>query len=82
MKFFSFSERIVPCDCIGYIHTAINDGPGCLSLRCPSLDCNAAIGEELVLPLVSEEDRKKYMRYILRSYVEANRKVRVPVIMY
>lgn len=61
---------------IGYARTAINDGPGCLSLRCPSPDCNAAVGEKIILPLVSEEDKMKYMRYILRSYVEANRKVR------
>lgn len=60
----------------GYAHTSINDGPGCLSLRCPNPDCSAAVGEELILPLVSEDDKKKYRRYILRSYVEANRKAK------
>eukprot|EP00250_Pteridium_aquilinum_P005477 c15562_g2_i1 orf=1-891(-) len=57
----------------GYAHTAISDGPGCLSLRCPNPDCNAAVGEELILSLVSDEDKRKYRRFVLRSYVEANR---------
>ncbi|KAI5082911.1 hypothetical protein GOP47_0002654 [Adiantum capillus-veneris] len=60
----------------GYAHTSISDGPGCLSLRCPNPDCNAAAGEDLILSLVPEEDKKKYRRYILRSYVEANRKAK------
>jgi len=58
----------------GYIHTSINDGPGCLTLRCP--DCVAAVGEDMVFSLVSTEDRKKYMDYLLRSYVEGNRKAK------
>jgi ariadne-1 len=60
----------------GYIHTAINDGPGCLSLRCADPPCEAIVGEDLVYELVSEDDRRKYSRYLLRSYVEDNRKVR------
>uniref|UniRef100_A0A7I4CMB5 RBR-type E3 ubiquitin transferase n=1 Tax=Physcomitrium patens TaxID=3218 RepID=A0A7I4CMB5_PHYPA len=60
----------------GYIHTAINDGPGCLTLRCADPSCGAAIGEDMVLGLVSKEDQQKYMRYLLRSYVEDNRKVK------
>ncbi|CAM6037537.1 unnamed protein product [Sphagnum compactum] len=60
----------------GYIHTAINDGPGCLSLRCADPPCEAIVGEDLVYDLVSEDDRRKYSRYLLRSYVEDNRKVK------
>jgi hypothetical protein len=60
----------------GYIHTAINDGPGCLSLRCADPPCEAIVGEDLVYDLVSEDDRRKYTHYLLRSYVEDNRKVR------
>lgn len=63
----------------GYIHTAINDGPGCLTLRCADPSCGAAIGEDMVLGLVSKEDQQKYMRYLLRSYVEDNRKVNILV---
>ncbi|XP_024357767.1 probable E3 ubiquitin-protein ligase ARI8 isoform X1 [Physcomitrium patens] len=58
----------------GYIHTAINDGPGCLTLRCADPSCGSAIGEDMVLSLVSTDDQQKYMRYLLRSYVEDNRK--------
>lgn len=61
---------------IGYIHTSINDGPGCLTLRCPDPSCSAAVGEDMVLSLVSDEDRAKYTRYLLRSYVEDNRKTK------
>lgn len=60
----------------GYAHTSIKDGPGCLSLRCPNPDCSAAVGEELILSAVPEEDKTKYRRFILRSYVEANRKAK------
>ena len=59
----------------GYIHTSVNDGPGCLSLRCPVPSCGAAVDENMVLSLVSDEDRIKYTRYLLTSYVEDNRKV-------
>ncbi|XP_024541934.1 probable E3 ubiquitin-protein ligase ARI8 [Selaginella moellendorffii] len=60
----------------GYVHTAISDGPGCLTLRCPDPSCNAAVGDELVMSLVCEEDRVKYNRYLLRSFVEDNRKAK------
>ncbi|KAH9318558.1 hypothetical protein KI387_020327, partial [Taxus chinensis] len=60
----------------GYIHSSIGDGPGCLTLRCPDPSCVAAVGEDMVLFLVSDEDRVKYMRYLLRSYVEDNRKTK------
>jgi ariadne-1 len=63
----------------GYIHTAINDGPGCLTLRCADPSCGSAIGEDMVLGLVSTEDQQKYTRYLLRSYVEDNRKVNILV---
>ncbi|KAL3678281.1 hypothetical protein R1sor_021237 [Riccia sorocarpa] len=60
----------------GYIHTAVCDGPGCLTLRCADPACGSAIGENMVLELVNEEDRRKYIRYLLRSYVEDNRKAK------
>lgn len=59
----------------GYAHTSIRDGPGCLSLRCPNPDCSAAVSEELILSWVQEEDKTKYRNFIIRSYVESNRKV-------
>eukprot|EP00252_Welwitschia_mirabilis_P004874 TRINITY_DN1520_c0_g2_i1.p1 TRINITY_DN1520_c0_g2~~TRINITY_DN1520_c0_g2_i1.p1 ORF type:complete len:587 (+),score=104.40 TRINITY_DN1520_c0_g2_i1:392-2152(+) len=60
----------------GYISTSINDGPGCLTLRCPDPSCNASVGEDMVLSLVCDDDRSKYSRYLLRSYVEDNRKTK------
>eukprot|EP00245_Coleochaete_scutata_P005603 TRINITY_DN19268_c0_g1_i1.p1 TRINITY_DN19268_c0_g1~~TRINITY_DN19268_c0_g1_i1.p1 ORF type:complete len:588 (-),score=91.66 TRINITY_DN19268_c0_g1_i1:664-2427(-) len=60
----------------GYIKNAISEGPGCLGLRCPLPACNAAVGEDMVLGLASEEHRMKYLRYLLRSYVEDSRKTK------
>ncbi|KAJ9546096.1 hypothetical protein OSB04_025803 [Centaurea solstitialis] len=59
----------------GYISTSINDGPGCLTLRCPDPSCGAAVGKDMVVSLASHDDREKYRRYFLRSFVEDNRKV-------
>ncbi|EYU39736.1 hypothetical protein ABFS82_06G177500 [Erythranthe guttata] len=60
----------------GYISTSINDGPGCLMLRCPDPSCNAAIGQDMVTNLASNDDKEKYNRYFLRSFVEDNRKTK------
>ncbi|KAK9293215.1 hypothetical protein L1049_021204 [Liquidambar formosana] len=60
----------------GYIGTAINDGPGCLTLRCPDPPCSAAIGQDMINILASDEDKEKYSRYFLRSYIEDNRKTK------
>ncbi|KAE8664109.1 putative E3 ubiquitin-protein ligase ARI8 [Hibiscus syriacus] len=60
----------------GYISTAINDGPGCLMLRCPDPSCAAAVGQDMISALASEEDREKYFHYFIRSYVEDNRKTK------
>ena len=59
----------------GYISTAINDGPGCLMLRCPDPSCGAAVGQDMINALTSDEDKEKYSRYFIRSYIEDNRKV-------
>ncbi|KAH7542232.1 hypothetical protein FEM48_Zijuj02G0051600 [Ziziphus jujuba var. spinosa] len=60
----------------GYISTAINDGPGCLMLRCPDPSCTAAVGQDMISRLASAEDKQKYSRYFIRSYVEDNRKTK------
>lgn len=61
----------------GYIGTSINDGPGCLMLRCPDRDCGVAVGQAMVNVVATEEDKKKYGRYLLRSYIEDNGKVNI-----
>ncbi|KAJ9176073.1 hypothetical protein P3X46_011423 [Hevea brasiliensis] len=60
----------------GYISTAINDGPGCLMLRCPDPSCGAAVGQDMINELTSDEDKEKYSRYFIRSYIEDNRKTK------
>ncbi|XP_011073921.1 probable E3 ubiquitin-protein ligase ARI8 [Sesamum indicum] len=59
-----------------YISTSINDGPGCLMLRCPDPSCGAAVGHDMIDKLAPDEDKEKYRRYLLRSYVEDSRKIK------
>lgn len=51
-------------------------------LRCPDPSCLAAVGHDMVDKLASEEDKDKYNRYFLRSYIEDNRKVNATQIAY
>ncbi|KAK2425068.1 RING/U-box superfamily protein [Trifolium repens] len=60
----------------GYIGTSINDGPGCLMLRCPDPACGAAVDQDMINLLASDEDKEKYDRYLLRSYIEDNKKTK------
>ncbi|RXH78896.1 hypothetical protein DVH24_006966 [Malus domestica] len=65
------------CTCWkGYIGTSISDGPGCLTLRCPDPSCGASLGQDMISVLVSDEDNQKYSRYLLRSYIEDNKKTK------
>uniref|UniRef100_A0A1J3EQQ1 RBR-type E3 ubiquitin transferase n=2 Tax=Noccaea caerulescens TaxID=107243 RepID=A0A1J3EQQ1_NOCCA len=60
----------------GYMRTSINDGPGCLMLKCPQPSCPVAVGGDMVEKLACKEDKDKYERYFLRSYVEASKKMK------
>ena len=60
---------------LGYIGTSINDGPGCLMLRCPDPTCGAAVDQDMINLLAPKEEKPKYARYLLRSYIEDNKKV-------
>jgi len=62
--------------------TSISDGPGCLMLRCPDPSCGAAVGEDMISKLSLEDDKEKYSRYLVRSYIEDNRKVHLEGQMY
>lgn len=57
-----------------YISVSINDGSGCLMLRCPQPKCGAAVGQDLIFCLASDEDKNKYDDYLVRSYVEDGKK--------
>ncbi|EYU38083.1 hypothetical protein MIMGU_mgv1a025847mg, partial [Erythranthe guttata] len=57
-----------------YVSVSIDDGPGCLGLRCPELECKANPGLELIDLLASKYHKDRYYRYLLRSYLEGSRK--------
>lgn len=57
------------------MRTSIDGGPGCLMLRCPDPSCSATVGQDMISRLASDDDKGKYARYLLRSYIEDNRKV-------
>ncbi|KAK9054120.1 hypothetical protein SSX86_025197 [Deinandra increscens subsp. villosa] len=59
-----------------YISTAIDDGPGCLNLRCPEPSCEAAVGLDMVIALVNGKEMKRYDNFLLRTYVESNKKIK------
>lgn len=65
------------CIVVGYIRTSINDGPGCLMLRCPDPSCGAAVGQDMITIFASDDDKRKYSKYLLRSYIEDTKKVDV-----
>ncbi|XP_047332215.1 probable E3 ubiquitin-protein ligase ARI8 isoform X2 [Impatiens glandulifera] len=59
-----------------YMNVSIDGGPGCLMLRCPDPSCGAAVGQCMVNQLATDQDKDKYARYVLRSYVEDSRKTK------
>ncbi|CAI0425427.1 unnamed protein product [Linum tenue] len=59
-----------------YFATSVNGGPGTLNLRCPEPSCTIAVTEDLINKIADEIDRKRYQKYLLRSYVEENRKLK------
>ncbi|KAL6188969.1 hypothetical protein ACLB2K_040359 [Fragaria x ananassa] len=60
----------------GYIRSSINDGPGCLMLRCPDPSCGAAVGQDMIHMFACDDDKRKYCNYLLRSFVEDNKKTK------
>ncbi|MQM20092.1 hypothetical protein Taro_053107 [Colocasia esculenta] len=66
------------CDvCWGvYIHTAVADGPGCLTLRCPDPGCRVIISRDMVERFATDEDAHKYSRYLFRSFVGGDKKLK------
>jgi ariadne-1 len=61
-------------ECWGnYIRASVQNGPGCLKLRCPVPSCGAVVGQDMVESLASEEVKQRYSRYLMRSYIENNK---------
>ncbi|KAH9622647.1 hypothetical protein KSS87_004322 [Heliosperma pusillum] len=59
-----------------YISEAINDGPGCLTLRCPTPLCEAAVGIGLIELVSNQEDVKRFNNHLFKSYVAGSRKIK------
>ncbi|KAF5205959.1 Microtubule-associated protein RP/EB family member [Thalictrum thalictroides] len=59
---------------LGYIGKSIHGGPDCLMLRYPEDTCNAAVDQDMVNSIVSDSEKAVYSNYVLRSYIEDNRK--------
>ncbi|KAI3879854.1 hypothetical protein MKW92_022960, partial [Papaver armeniacum] len=59
-----------------YVSKNISDGPGCLKMQCPETSCAVAVGQDMINALVSDEDKEKYSRYLLRSYVDDQRNIK------
>nr|XP_043616241.1 probable E3 ubiquitin-protein ligase ARI8 [Erigeron canadensis] len=59
-----------------YVSTSIDGGMGCLTLKCPQPKCGAAVGPDMVNVLVDDEEKKRYDRFVVMSYVERNKKVK------
>nr|VDD14436.1 unnamed protein product [Brassica rapa] len=59
----------------GYITSKINDGPGCLTVQCPEPSCSAVVGQDMINSVITnEEDKEKYYKYFLKSYIESSQK--------
>ncbi|KAI3842385.1 hypothetical protein MKX03_031420 [Papaver bracteatum] len=59
-----------------YVSIEIDDGPGCLTLRCPEQSCDVAVDQDMINELVSDKHKEKYSRYLLRSYVEDQKNIK------
>lgn len=60
----------------GYTGASVSEGPGCLALRCPNPSCSVAVGLDMINNLATDEDKEKYSRYLVRSYIEDNRNIK------
>lgn len=59
-----------------YVATSIEGGSGCLTLQCPEPSCMAAVGRDMIDHLAYDADKIKYDNYLVRSYVEGNKKIK------
>ncbi|CDP17667.1 unnamed protein product [Coffea canephora] len=59
-----------------YIRISINDGRGCLMLRCPQPSCGTPVGQDMINSLASDEEKKKYDNYLVRSFIEEKKTIK------
>nr|GEX92809.1 hypothetical protein [Tanacetum cinerariifolium] len=55
-----------------YVKTTINDGPRCMTLKCPEPSCHIAVSPGMVNVLVEGKEKRKYDMFWFRSYVKSN----------
>jgi ariadne-1 len=60
----------------GYLENELLIGRECVFSTCPMQGCNIIVSEELYEELLPSNHFKKYKRFLLRSYVEDNSKVK------
>jgi len=62
--------------CLGcwknFLTVAINEGPSCLSMKCPFPKCKLTINESLVQQTADIKEQQKYEKYLARSFVDDN----------
>ncbi|CAA7026477.1 unnamed protein product [Microthlaspi erraticum] len=69
----SCGHRVCTCCWTRHIKKVISESPEAelnLWLVCPYEHCPASVGRDMIERFASEEDKSKYERYLLRSYVE------------
>jgi ariadne-1 len=59
-----------------YLEVAIKDGPSCLHTKCPYPKCSIVVDETLVKELVDPKIYKIYSKYIARSFVDDNPRIK------
>ncbi|KAH6816074.1 IBR domain-containing protein [Perilla frutescens var. frutescens] len=66
------------CDTCGKVHisTSINEGTGCLMLRCLDPSYDAAVGQDMIDELATNEDKEKNHSFPFISYVGDSCKIK------
>jgi len=59
-----------------YLEVAVKDGPSCLHTKCPYPKCGIVVEETLVKELVSQQTYKAYSKYVARSFVDDNPRIK------
>ncbi|DAZ92674.1 TPA: hypothetical protein N0F65_000444 [Lagenidium giganteum] len=59
-----------------YLSLKIAEGPLCVVTTCPAHGCKEVVNDEVFRKLTTDEDFRKYSRYLLRSFVDINKCVK------
>jgi len=59
-----------------YLEIKIHDGPHCIYAKCMAPKCPCVVHEDAYKKIVSEAEFKTYSKYLLRSFVDDNPKVK------